>query len=108
MGQAFLDVAFKPAAGALGLVADPIKGMVMDFQRQSFGKDHPFLGPRNDLSRFEYDQSSQAERQAVLEAFKVAVRTIGMRKQEYMLVAEAEARALEEDRTRMAQDALLQ
>lgn len=86
----------------LALLADPAKGMAMDLQRRSLGKNHPFIKPRTELGPIEYASSSQAEREAILEAFNVAVRTLDERKEGYAAIAAEHlaAAAEEKERTR--------
>lgn len=87
----------------MGLIGDPIKGMSMSFTSRSFGEQHPFIKPRTELGKQEASQGTEEERQAILNAFNVAVRSIADRKEGYRRVAEAEAKAFEAEKQRLAE-----
>ena len=79
VGQAVLDLGFKPAAGMFGLFSRPVKGVVAAATKKSWGLKHPFAHPRAELGRVDYERSTPEERQVVLAAYKDAEQNMAQR-----------------------------
>ena len=74
------DMHVKPAAGALALVAQPMKGVSVAINKSRRKQHDPLVKPRHDTSREAFVRSTTEERRMILAAFDIAVRDTEQRK----------------------------